>query len=37
LQKQKTPKEHGIAWVKYINDPKTKLKIGENITTITFV
>jgi hypothetical protein len=26
-QKQKTPKKHGIAWVEFIADPMTRLKI----------
>jgi hypothetical protein len=37
MQKQKTPRKHGIACVEYIIDPKTKLKIGTNIPTITLV
>jgi hypothetical protein len=31
MQKQRTPKEHGIAWVKYTTDPTTRLKIGKYI------
>jgi hypothetical protein len=32
MQKQRTPKELGIAWLKYIIDPITRLKIGANIS-----
>jgi len=28
MQKQRTPKEHGIAWVKYTIDPIIRFKIG---------
>jgi len=33
MHKQITPKEHGIAWVEYIINPKTRLKIGMGFPT----
>jgi hypothetical protein len=33
MQKQITPKEHGIAWVEYTTNPRTKIKIGKGIPT----
>jgi hypothetical protein len=28
-EKKITPKEHGIKWVEYITNPRTRLKIGD--------
>jgi hypothetical protein len=37
MQKQRTPKEHGIAWVEYITDPRNKIQIGESIPTYNII
>jgi hypothetical protein len=33
MQKKITPKEHGIAWVEYTTNPKTRIQIREGIPT----
>jgi hypothetical protein len=33
MQKQRKPREHGIAWVEYTIDPKSRIQIGEGIPT----
>ncbi len=35
--KQITPKEHGIQWVEYITNPKTRLKIGTMFPTNSII
>ncbi len=37
MQKQRTPRKHGIAWVKYTTDPRTKIQIGEGIPTYNII
>ncbi len=37
MQKQRTPIKHGIAWVKYTIDPKTKIQIGMGILTYSII
>ncbi len=31
MQKERTFREHGVAWVEYIIDPRTRIQIGEGI------
>jgi hypothetical protein len=33
MQRKRTPKEHGIAWVEYIINPKSRIQIGKDIPT----
>jgi hypothetical protein len=33
MQKQIIAREHGIVWVEYITDPKSRIQIGEGIST----
>jgi len=33
MQKKITPREHGIVWVEYITDPKSRIQIREGIST----
>jgi len=37
MQKQRTPKEHGIAWVEYKTNPMTGLKIGTCIIIVSII
>ncbi len=33
MQKQITPKEHGITWVEYTTNPITRISVGKGIPT----
>jgi hypothetical protein len=37
MQKQRTPRKHGIARVKYTIDPKTRIQIGKGIPTYSII
>ncbi len=37
MQKQRTLREHGIAWVEYITNPRSRIQVGKGIPTNSII